>query len=122
MSNEITITLVSGADGSIDREASEAVFDNAVTKFIQDTEVENAQIVEHISAVFDNYIGKALQMPVLVSFVLNRMNCQPENFNTLGKRVSNYVRDNSKLASPTYSIIKGAGGGVRKIADSPANK
>lgn len=130
MSNSLTVELVSN-DGHIDQAASTEAFRGALVKRIAELETEQTEIAEQLSALFDQYQGKAIPMPTLGSMVAQRLNAQPENFKVLSDRTLDYVRANSQSTGSEddgnlvlhpdseFVIGKGKGGGCYRRADRP---
>lgn len=110
----ITSFIVRAADGSIDHEASVSQFAGALLKYEAERETEMATVAGAVNALFDQYKGARLNTPFLVGEALRRLNAQPENYKTLSERVTEFVR-----TSPQFTIGKGKGGGVARIADLP---
>ena len=131
MGNSLTVDLVS-TDGHIDQEASAEAFRGALVKRVAELETEQTQIAEHLTAIFDTYLGKPIPMPTLGSMVAQRFNAQPENFKVLSDRALEYVRANSQSTgseekgnlveypNSEFVIGKGKGGGCYRRADKPA--
>ena len=131
----LTIALVVTADG-IDQDASRQAFNSALVNYVAEREVEDDNIGSAVHAVFDQYPSANINMPALTSYVLQKLNAQPENFNTLEVRVMEYVRSNADLSEKkdkagniiqsaeaprtrAFVIGKGKGGGVKRWSDHP---
>lgn len=108
-------------DGSIDHDATVAKFSGELVRYAAECETEAAAIGVHVNAVFDQYRGANLNMPALTSMTLTRLNCQPEAFKVLTEKVQGYIRDRAGEGG-AFTISKGKGGGVRRVADLPAAK
>lgn len=129
MSNSITVTLVE-RDGHVDQDASRKAFDSALSKHIAEGEVEQTQIADAVSALFDQYQGSPIPMPALASMTAQKLNAQPENFKVLSERVLDYVRSHSQgekaedgtveRPDSLFVIGKGKNGGCYRRADRPA--
>lgn len=122
MSN-LTVTLVRGTDGSIDVRGSLAAFEAALHKHVAERETETATIAAAVNQVFDNLAktGARANMPYVKSATLTVLNALPGNFNELGERVAQYIRDNAG-EDKLFTIGKGKGGGVARNSDKPAPK
>jgi hypothetical protein len=129
MSVSITVDAVL-SDGRIDQAATEAAFHSALLRTVAEVETQEAEIASQVSAIFDQFTGKAIGMPALGSMVAQRLNAQPENFKTLSDRALDYVRANSQETGPEgarvqhpdslFVIAKGKNGGVYRRTDRPA--
>jgi regulator of sirC expression with transglutaminase-like and TPR domain len=131
MSVSITVDAVL-SDGRIDQAATEAAFHSALLRTVAEVETQEAEIASQVSAIFDQFTGKAIGMPALGSMVAQRLNAQPENFKTLSDRALDYVRANSQETGSEkdgtlaqhpdseYVIAKGKNGGCYRRADRPA--
>ncbi len=129
MSTSLTTQLVE-KDGHIDQDASRAAFNTALSKHIAEREVEQTQIADAVSALFDQYQGAAIPMPALASMTAQKLNAQPENFKVLSERVLDYVRSHSQgekaedgtveRPDSLFVIGKGKNGGCYRRADRPA--
>jgi hypothetical protein len=107
--------VVRGSSGSIDSGATVAKFEAELAAFVTGTAEEQGNISGAVSAVFDENKGKRIAMPTLISLSLVKLNAQVENFQALGEKVHTFVKANTE----TYSVAKGKGGGVGRIADLP---
>jgi hypothetical protein len=112
----ISIEVVRSFDGSVDMTASLSAAKTAIEKFIADKESEDTAINVAVHEVFDQFKGANINMPALVSLVVQKLGGSPENFKVLGDKIANFVRDNSGEFG-TFTISKGRGGGVRRNSD-----
>jgi hypothetical protein len=131
MSVSITVEAVL-TDGSIDQAATEAAFHSALLRTVAEVETQEAEIASQVSAIYDQFTGKAIGMPALGSMVAQRLNAQPENFKALSDRALDFVRANSQTTGSEedgtlaehpesiYVIAKGKNGGCFRRADRPA--
>ncbi len=113
--------------GRIDQDAARASFESGLAKLLAEREVEQTQIAQVVSDLFDRQLGQGLKMPYLGSTAANALNAQPENFSVLSERVLDYVRANSQGDGKTkpidetslFVIAKGKNGGAFRRADMP---
>lgn len=117
----ISLTLVRGADGSVDTDASVAAAKTLIMKFKAERETENSTIAAAVDAVFTERKGAKFNKPFLVGEVLRKLNVQPENHKSLTDRVNQYVSDNAgdRASGKPYSIGKGKGASMIRWADQP---
>lgn len=106
-------------NGSVDVEASEEAFQTAMSNYIAQHEVETAAIADAVNAVFDEHLGKSINMPTLSALTTVRLNAQPSNFSALSELVLGYVRANSQGDDSLFVIRKGKNGGCGRRADQP---
>lgn len=112
----ISIEVVRFFDGSVDMTASIMAAKAAIEKFVSDKESEDTAINVAVHEVFDQFKGANINMPALVSLVVQKLGGSPENFKALGDKVATFVRDNSGDFG-VFTITKGRGGGVRRNSD-----
>lgn len=126
--NSYTIVLssfaVRTADGSVDETATAAKFENLVSKYVVDSETEEATIADAINATFDDHRGQRLPMPSLINTaLLVKMSCPPANHKVLSDKAAKYVRANAgERGSSLFSIAKGPQGGCARWSDLPVEK
>jgi hypothetical protein len=133
MATLITLALVLGSDGKVDKSATLASCDSAIDKYVAQRETEQATIAECVGAIFDQYKGATLNMPFVQNEACRRLNASPANFKVLQDLAADYVRENSQGAKvgegdsatvehpeSLFLITKGKGGGVSRRADLPA--
>lgn len=123
MSKTLSFALVSLA-GSIDRAQSLASAEAALDAHIAEHETQQETVAEAVNAVFDQYRGENLTMPILEGLALQKMNAIPANYKVLGKLALDFVRSNSDQKGEadrtrTFGISKGKGGGVCRWSDVP---
>lgn len=115
--------IVRDSSGSVDMAASCAKFEQALFTHCAERELEQATIAEAVDAAFAAYPAlERINMPALVTFVLNKLNSQPENHKVLKEKAEGYIRENAQGETyedgsqerPTskFLIGKGKGGGV----------
>lgn len=132
MSISLTVQLTE-VGGRIDQAAAQTAFNSALLALIAEREVETEHLARAVGELFDQHMGKPIQMPTLGSMVAQKLNAQPENFKVLSQRALDYVRANSQgevdkatgaEANPTslFVISKGKGGGCYRRADKPATE
>jgi hypothetical protein len=116
-------------NGVVDVDATVEKFNRDLTAYVAARETEASTIGQHVDAVFEQYKGQHVKMPTLVTFVLNKLNVQSENYSTLKERVEFYVRSNSAAKRDEavslgrkFVIEKGKGGGVAVVADLPVKE
>lgn len=129
MSTSLTFTAVE-KDGRIDLDSSLDAARTVLVKHIAEREVEQTQIADAVNALFDQYQGSAIPMPVLASMTAQKLNAQPENFKVLADRALDYVRSHSQgekakdgtveRPDSLFVIGKGKNGGCYRRADRPA--
>lgn len=130
MATLLTLALVLGSDGKVDKAATLASCDSAIDKYVAQRETEQATIAECVGAIFDQYKGATLNMPFVQNEACRRLNASPANFKVLQDLAADYVRENSQGAKKEdgtverpdslFLITKGKGGGVTRRADAPA--
>jgi hypothetical protein len=123
--NTITINLVRDESGALDVEASVAGARADILNYQANRETETATIALAVAEVFAKFPAARLNMPVVRSMTLHALNAQPENFQALGDRVLDYVRENAgekRTDGKLFKISKGKGGGVRLWSDVPEEK
>lgn len=109
--------VVRGSNGSIDSTATVAKFQTELAAFETGTAEEQSNIAGAVSAVFDeNPKGSRITMPTLCSLAVAKLNAEVTNYQALSDKVHAFVKANTD----TYSVAKGKGGGVGRIADLPA--
>lgn len=125
----LSFALVAPA-GQIDREASLKAAADVLDAHIAESATQLETIAEAVASVFDQYKGASLTMPTIEGMTLRALNVQPSNYKTLGKRVLDYVRQNSeevrKGVAPSgtklFGTKKGVNGGVIRWSDqTPAS-
>lgn len=137
MTTTLTVALVVLANG-IDLDASRQAFSDALDSYIAERAIEDDNIGSAVHAVFDQYPSANINMPALTSYVLQKLNASPENFNALEARVMEYVRVNADAAQKskdgvvtqfaeepgtrTFVIAKGKGGGVKRWRKDESGK
>lgn len=134
MNIEMATYLVRNASGAVDSAATLAKFESDMAKFVADTETETEVIAMAVNEVFDDH-KSTLNMPILVSFALTKLNAQPANYRLLEKKVQDYIRSNAdqpavkdgdkvirEAEAPRtrlFRIAKGIKGGVSRWSDIP---
>ncbi len=134
MSNKtpsVSVNLVI-TDGKVDPTASTQAFNDVMTKYINETETEQTTIASAVNSVLDEQKGSPIKIPVLTGFATMKLNAQKENYESLSKRVHQYVSANTQgkkakdgsFERPTSLFVsgKGKGGGVRLRSALPANE
>lgn len=122
MSISLTVQLTE-VGGRIDQAAAQTAFNSALLALIAEREVETEHLARAVGELFDQHMGKPIQMPTLGSMVAQKLNAQPENFKTLSGRACEYVRANADgKGDNLYQIAKGKGGGVKRVSDLPATE
>lgn len=109
--------IVRNADSSVNQEATLAKFAEDLLRFEAERETENATIGVAVHALFDTHLGKRLSTPFVVGEALKALNAQPETYKVLTEKVTEYLR-----TDPAFSISKGKGGGVGRVADLPVKE
>lgn len=105
-------------NGVVDVDASLDLAKSALNKFVADKRTQDTDLHNAVHAVFDEHLGSAIAMPALVSLTLAKLNVQPENYKSLGDKVTTFVRERSgDKGSASFSITKGRGGGVKRWSD-----
>ena len=121
MTQSITVQLVQDASGRIDQAASLAAFETSLSALVANVETENTEIAAKVAVLFDQNMGKHIAMPTVGSLTANLLGAVSENYRVLSERVCDYVRANSDgKGSDTFTIVRGAGGGVGRKSDLPA--
>lgn len=119
--SSVTLTLVRGVGGVVDVEASVEAARAQIEAYVAQRETEDTQIGEAVHGIFDKYRGANVNMPALVSLVVQQLGASPETFKVLGERVAEYVRSNAgERGFSTFSIARGRAGGVRRWCDQPS--
>lgn len=109
--------IVRNNNGSINQEATLERFATDLLKYEAERETENTTIGVAIHALFDAHLGKRLASPFVVGEALKSLNAQPDTYKLLTEKVMEYLRTN-----PDFSISKGKGGGVGRVADLPTKE
>lgn len=130
--DNLSVKLVRNSDGSINEQASHDVFSATLANHIAEREIEVATIATAVREVFDEYTNVSINMPALCTFVLTKLNAQPQNHKALHERITQYVRDNAQgkdlsakdaaesiweRPDSLFVVTKGYGGGVYRRAD-----
>lgn len=132
MSKNITLTV----PFSLDKETLSRSAAAAAVKYLTDRGEQDEAIAGAVESIFDQYRGTSINMPALASMACQRLNVQPENFNSVEERVLDYVRANADLhekkdkagkvvqtaeapRTRLFAIGKGKGGGVKRWSDQP---
>jgi hypothetical protein len=102
-----------GTDGSVDVAASANAYAKALTEWAALNEIPSADIEAAVEAVFDSHEGR-LPMPALLSFAVQELSSEPNQFKTLTDRVHAYVKGQAEVGR--LNIGKGKGGGVARLA------
>jgi hypothetical protein len=75
---------------------------------------------EIIDTIFNDHLGKAIPLPVLVALTIQRVNVTPQNYNQMSRDVERYIK---LVTNRTWlRITSGKSGGVRRIKDIPKKK
>lgn len=100
--------------GVIHLESTLRAVADAVTAYNSTHENDLEKVAGAVHAVFDDYLGTAINIPALKSLALNKLNgITPDSFVEMSERVGEYVRSNPEV----FSVTKGPKGGVRRICD-----
>jgi len=131
--NTIEITLINGADGAIDEEASVVAAEETVRAFAAERRADEDAIKVALDQVFDTRPGQRLNMPFVINQALALMGVsqQPTNYTTLYERVHNFIKANSqgKTDKETKTVERpdsyfvsgrGKGNGLARRADLDA--
>ncbi len=134
MSNKtpsVSVNLVI-TDGKVDPTASTKAFNDAMTKYINESETEQTTIASAVKSVLDEQNGSPIKMQTLVGFATMKLNAQKENYESLSKRVHQYVSANTQgkkakdgsFERPTSLFVsgKGKGAGVRLRSEIPVSE
>lgn len=103
--------------GAVDVLASAEKYAVALQKWVEDNELPVDTLDSAVNAVFDQFVGKRLAMPYLLSAAIQHLGIAPENFAAVTDRLRKHVQGQAKLG--TISIAKGASGGVARVCDLP---
>lgn len=103
-----------GSDGSVDIAASANAYAKALTEWCAENEVPAEQIVDAVNTVLDQYVGKNIPMPALLSLASHEMGATAETFTVLSERIHAYVTGQTKAG--LLFVTKGKGGGVSREA------
>lgn len=127
----VSVNLVI-TDGKVDPTASTQAFNDAMTKYINESETEQTTIASAVNSVLDEQKGSPIKMPTLIGFATMKLNAQKENYDSLYERVHQYVQSNCQgKKSPDGSFErpnslfvsgKGKGGGVRLRSAIPVSE
>lgn len=119
--SSVTLTLVRGFGGVVDVEASVEAARAQIEAYVAQRETEDTKIGEAVHGIFDQYRGASVNMPALISLVLQRLGAEPATFKALGEKVMEYVRGNAgERGFSTFVISRGRGGGVKRWCDQPS--
>jgi len=129
---DLTFKLVLSSDGSIDSEASVEAARAAIDAYAADLATQSDTIGAAVHAVFDKHLGKRLPTPWVVNQVLAALNAQPDNSQSLEEKVRMFLTEHTDrqanktkgiqaepVGTRTFSVRKGAGGGIARTADLP---
>jgi hypothetical protein len=101
--------------GHVDVSLTTDKFTALVMKYVTEHELEQTTISDAVNAVFDEHLGKRLNMPCLLTATLGVLNVQPENFGVLRDRVHKFVQNNAsdkRDDNRPFRVAKGKNGGV----------
>ena len=122
MSN-ISITLVRFSDGSVDEDATLAVCQEAISRYVVANAESSAKLGKAIHAVFDVLNGHRAPMPYVIARAVDTLAPGPENHNEVTKAVGDYIRSHSgERGTAEFCISKGKGGGVCRWSDQSETK
>ena len=137
MALSLTVALVLSQSGEIDEQASTRSFQDALSNYKAERELEADTISAEVHAIFDQHPGASISMPALTGMTLRALNVQPANYKTMEEKVQAFIRQNSdrvekkdkktgevvQAAEPSrtrsFGIKKGVGGGVCRWLDVP---
>jgi hypothetical protein len=124
---EFTITLVTGPDGTVDREESMAAAAIALDDYLAAQEAMGADVSSAVHTVFDRYPGASLGVPFVVRVALEVLKATPANNAILDKSIHAYLtangqgdkREDGSVPNPDslFLINKGKGGGCKRRSD-----
>lgn len=107
--------VVRGVDGAVDVVKSAEAYATALSKWVAENEVASETIETAVETVFDAHPTR-MPMPALVGFTLAELGASPEQYKTLGDRVTAYVRGQCAKNTGRIDIAKGVGGGVVRLS------
>jgi hypothetical protein len=130
MATSITVELVLGDNGKIDRNASGEAFEHALDARISEIEEEGGIIADHVDNFFINNKGATITLPNLANDVVYAMKIPFQQRPAVAERVAAYIRANSqgKVNAETkvqerpdsrYFLKRGPKGGVMLRSDMP---
>lgn len=105
-------------DGAVDVDASAKAYAAALTEWCAKNEIPSDRIETAVNTVLDQYAGKRIPMPALLSAAVQELDGSPETFKVLSARVHSYVKGQANAG--LLFIVKGKGGGVSR--EAPATK
>lgn len=100
--------VVFGIDGMIDLIASRAMFEAHLDKQV----VLHEDLHRAVHVIFNRYPNNPLRVDAFERLVLNQMEIDPFNQDSVEGLVMNYVRN-----CPEFRVTRGRDGGVRRISD-----
>ena len=113
MSSNVLTDYVLRSGGTVDVDGTVAKFTDDLRKYVAAKEIESSTIGDAVLTVFKVNKSTRINMPALCSLVANKLNVQPENFNTMNERIADYVRANSvQKGGKLFNIARGKNGGV----------
>jgi hypothetical protein len=110
--NSIVEFVVTDNAGNVDVEASKEVFRTALQNYVSVREGLLSKAAAAVHAVFDENVGEAFKIPVLVGIAMRNLPYTPETFEEYEDAVDAYIHASSDLL-----IKKGPTGGVRRVCD-----
>lgn len=102
--------------GNIDIQASVDQFRTNLEEYAVLQAADLETVGNAVEAVFDEYKGTRLNLPVLASFAAAKIGTTPKTHQDVCERVMTYVRS----AKDKYVIGKGRTGGAARLKDLPA--
>jgi len=108
-SNQI---IVRHSDGTINIEASVEKFADALEAQAKHEAAQAEGIGAHVHTIFDKYKGLPLPMPAVVSQIVSALQTPLNAYAETCEAITDWIRN-----SPEFVIVKGKGGGVRRVCD-----
>jgi hypothetical protein len=112
MNEKVTVKLVRGTDGSVNESETLKALSEQLSAMALAEQGDLEQIAEAVTASWDNAPTRTeISMGALASEVFHTLGFDHTQFPVVQERISNYVRS----ATDTYVVVRGAGGGVKKL-------
>ena len=119
--------IVTGPDGSVDKVATMAKFEDALLEHLESREEMDDRILESIDAVFESVGGKRISKEALVASTLAALKADLSSYKTVKLQVERVIKEHSsekgedgkpKYPGKVLNVTRGSGGGIQRWVDT----
>jgi len=110
-------SIVRSEEGLVDVDASVAKFAVFVANLKEQEDKDIARVLTGLNTVFDKNKGVRLEVPTVVNLTMAELGCSVTEYKDLSKLAHEILSNNKKI----FSVKRGRGGGVGRVADLPAD-